>query len=94
MATNKDLLDRLERIEKKLPNGELEEIHKACKEIKKLLLDPEEGLVVRVNQNTYWRRQLDVDEFKAILRWKQNVTHALWVSYAVLVGIILKMVFY
>lgn len=94
MATNKELLSRLECIEKRLPNGELQEIHKACQEIKKLLLDPEDGLVVRVNQNTYWRRQLDVDEFKAILRWKQNVTHALWVSYAGLLGIILKLVFF
>ena len=94
MATNKDLLSRLECIEKRLPNGELQEIQKACKEIKTLLLDPEEGLVVRVNQNTYWRRQLDVDEFKAILRWKQGVTHALWVSYGALVGIIIKILFF
>ena len=34
MATNKDILQRLESIEDKLPNGELEEMHGMIKEIK------------------------------------------------------------
>ena len=68
MATNKDIIQRLECIEGRLPNGELKEIHENVKEIKDILLDPEDGLIVRVNKNTYWRRQLDADEFKALLR--------------------------
>ena len=94
MATNKDLLDRLHCIESRLPNGELQEIHETVKEIKEILLDPEDGIIVRVNKNTYWRKELDADEFKALLRWKQAVTHALWISYSALLGIIVKLIFF
>ena len=52
--TNQHLSDRLDCIEKRLPNGELLEIHENVKEIKQILLDPEDGIIVRVNKNTYW----------------------------------------
>ena len=94
MATNKQIVERLECIEARLPNGELEEIHNNVKEIKEVLLDPEDGIIVRVNKNTYWRKELDADEFKALLRWKQSVTHAMWVAYTALVGIIVKIIFF
>ena len=94
MATNKEIIAKLECVETKLMNGELEEINQTVKEIKEILLDPEDGLIVRVNKNTYWRRQVDTDEFKALLRWKSNVTHAMWISYTALVGIIVKLIFF
>ena len=92
--TNKHLAERLECIEKRLPNGELKEMHEMMKEIKEILLDPEDGIIVRVNKNTFWRRQVDADEFKLLLRWKQNVNHAMWISYTALVGIIIKLIFF
>ncbi len=94
MATNKDILQRLESIESKLPNGELEEMHGMIKEIKEILLDPEDGIIVRVNKNTFWRKELDADEFKALLRWKQSVTHAMWMIYSAVIGIIVKLIFF
>ena len=94
MATNQEIIKKLECVETKLMGGELEEIHQTVKEIKEILLDPEDGLIVRVNKNTYWRRELDADEFKALLRWKQAVTHALWLSYSALIGIIIKIIFF
>ena len=94
MATNKDILKKLDCVENKLMNGELEEIHETVKEIKEVLLDPEDGIIVRVNKNTFWRRQVDADEFKALLRWKQAVTHSMWIAYTALVGIIVKIVFF
>ena len=94
MATNKQIVERLECIEARLPNGELQEIHQTVNEIKEILLDPEDGIIVRVNKNTYWRKELDADEFKALLRWKQSVTHAMWVAYTALVGIIVKIIFF
>ena len=93
-TTNKHIIERLQCIEARLPNGEIEEIHENVKEIKAILLDPEDGIIVRVNKNTYWRRQVDMDEFKALLRWKQSVTHAMWISYTALVGIIVKIIFF
>ena len=92
--TNKEICERLECIEAKMPNGELKEIHENVKEIKQILLDPEDGLIVRVNKNTYWRRELDADEFKALLRWKQGVTHAMWVVYSAVIGILIKIIFF
>ena len=92
--TNKEICERLECIEKSFANGELTEIHANVKEIKQILLDPEDGLIVRVNKNTFWRKELDADEFKVMLRWKQAVTHALWISYSALIGIIIKLVFF
>jgi len=94
MATNKDILQRLESIENKLPNGELEEMHEMIKEIKEILLDPEDGIIVRVNKNTFWRKEIDSDEFKALVRWKQTINSALYVVYTALVGIILKLIFW
>ena len=92
--TNKEICERLECIEQRLPNGELLEIHENVKEIKEILLDPEDGIVVRVNKNTYWRKELDADEFKALLRWKQGVTHAMWLAYTALTGILVKLIFF
>ena len=92
--TNQHLSDRLDCIEKRLPNGELQEMHKMIKEIKEILLDPEDGIIVRVNKNTFWRKEIDADEFKLLLRWKQSVTHAMWIAYTALTGIILKLMFW
>ena len=92
--TNKEICERLTCIEARLPNGELQEIHENVKEIKEILLDPEDGIIVRVNKNTYWRRQVDMDEFKLLLRWKQTVTHAMWIAYTALTGIIVKIIFF
>ena len=92
--TNKEICERLECIEQRLPNGELKEIHENVKEIKAILLDPEDGIIVRVNKNTYWRHQIDSDEFKAIIRWKQAMTHAMWISYSTILGIIIKIIFF
>ena len=92
--TNQHLSDRLDCIEKRLPNGELQEMHKMIKEIKEILLDPEDGIIVRVNKNTYWRKEIDSDEFKALIRWKQTINNALYVVYTAVVGIILKLIFW
>ena len=94
MATNQEIIKKLECVETKLMGGELEEIHQTVKEIKEILLDPEDGIIVRVNKNTFWRKELDADEFKALLRWKQGVTHAMWVAYTALSGIIVKLIFF
>jgi len=92
--TNKEIIEKLECLEANYSNGQLDEIHQTVNEIKEILLDPEDGIIVRVNKNTYWRKELDADEFKALLRWKQTVTHAMWIAYTALSGIIVKLVFF
>ena len=94
MATNKHIIERLECIENRLPNGELQEIHENVKEIKEVLLDPEDGIIVRVNKNTYWRKQINIQEIEELKSFKQNVTHALWGIYSLVLGVIAKLIFW
>ena len=62
MATNKDLLEKLDTIQEKVCNQDIEQIKGDLKEIKEILLDPEDGLVVRINKNTFWRKTLTEGE--------------------------------
>ena len=94
MATNKDIIEKLNCVEQRLTNGELEEIHETVKEIKEVLLDPEDGLIVRVNKNTYWRKQINIQDIEELKNFKQNVTHALWGIYSLVLGVIAKLIFW
>jgi hypothetical protein len=94
VITNKEIIEKLDCLEAGYSNGQIDEIHGTVNEIKEILLDPEDGIIVRVNKNTFWRRQVDADEFKALLRWKQAVTHSMWIAYTALIGIIVKIVFF
>tara|TARA_Y100001938_G_scaffold18274_1_gene22608 strand:+ start:464 stop:778 length:315 start_codon:yes stop_codon:yes gene_type:complete len=101
MATNKDLLKKLDTISEKVCNQDIEQIKSDLKEIKEVLLDPEDGLVVRINKNTYWRKTMtesdmnfDVikDDVKELNNFKNNVTKALWIIYTAVSGLILKLI--
>tara|TARA_Y100000593_G_scaffold62648_1_gene116003 strand:- start:275 stop:562 length:288 start_codon:yes stop_codon:yes gene_type:complete len=94
MATNKDIIERLNCIEQNISSEQLEEIHSTVKEIKEILLDPEDGLIVRVNKNTYWRKQIDINDINELKSFKQNVTHALWVIYTIVAGVVAKLIFW
>ena len=101
MATNKDLLEKLDTITEKVCNQDIEQIKSDLKEIKEVLLDPEDGLVVRINKITYWRKTMtesdmnfDVikDDVKELNNFKNNVTKALWIIYTAVSGLILKLI--
>ena len=94
MATNKEIIKKLECVESRLTNGEIEEMHEMIKEIKEVLLDPEDGLIVRVNKNTYFRKQINIQEIEELKNFKKNVTTALWGIYTVVLGIIAKLMFW
>ena len=94
MATNKDILERLNCIEQNVSAGQLDEISQTVKEIKEILLDPEDGLIVRVNKNTYWRKQIDTRDIQELKSFKQNVSTALWGVYTLVLGLITKVVFW
>ena len=92
--TNKEIIEKLDCLEARVSGNELKEIHQVVNEIKEILLDPEDGIIVRVNKNTYWRKEIDADEFKALIRWKQGMTHAMWIGYTTIFGIIIKLIFF
>ena len=91
-ATNTEIIEKLKDMEERLPNGELKETQEDLRDIKEILLDPEDGLVVRVNKNTYWRKQVDVDDIKELKSFKSTITQAMWVVYVAVIGLISKII--
>lgn len=111
------ILEELATMRAKLPNGELKviqssiddlkrsqsEIKSDVSEMKKKLLDPETGVVVRLNQNTQYieeKKNLEdyydeiIDQHKELLSWKNTMTKAMWIVFTALVGILTKMMFF
>ena len=118
--TNKEILEEIEFLKKKLPNGEFALLKKSVedlssgqnalkssiRELKQQLLDPDNGVVVRVNRNSEFRRDSEQrgplcqqsfenmeDSVNSILGWKDNVTKALWILFTGIAGIIVKILF-
>ena len=117
--TNKEILEEIEFLKKKLPNGEFALLKKSVedlsigqnalkssiRELKQQLLDPDNGVVVRVNRNSEFRKDSEQrgplcqqsfenmeDNVNSILGWKDNVTKALWILFTGIAGLIVKTV--
>ena len=117
--TNKEILEEIEFLKKKLPNGEFALLKKSVedlssgqnslkssiRELKQQLLDPDNGVVVRVNRNSEFRKDSEQrgplcqqsfenmeDSVNNILSWKDNVSKALWILFTAVVGLIIKLV--
>ena len=111
-----DILDALEVIKDKLPNGELKVIQERIetieyaqydmkedlKTIRRQLLDPEDGIVVRVNKNTEYRKLKEesdkefrkvLDEHKELMSFKSTATRVLWILLTAIIGIVVSMLF-
>jgi hypothetical protein len=111
-----EILEALELIKAKMPNGEIkviqekissidssqEEMHEDLRLIKKQLLDPEDGIVVRVNKNTEFRKKKEeaerdyskiIDEHKELMSFKGTVTKFLWIIISSIAGIIVALLF-
>lgn len=93
---------KLDSIKTHMPNGELksilshvesiskrqEKMSSDISELRKLLLNPEDGIVVRVNKNTEYRMELQdnesqmqqiISEHNNLKEFKANVTKILWI---------------
>jgi len=117
--TNKEILEEIEFLKKKLPNGEFALLKKSVedlssgqhalkssiRELKQQLLDPDNGVVVRVNRNSDFRKDSEQrgplcqqsfenmeDNVNSILGWKDNVTKALWILFTAIIGLGIKLV--
>ena len=118
--TNKEILEEIEFLKTKLPNGEFallkksvedlsggqEALKSSIRELKQQLLDPDGGVVVRVNRNSDFRKESEQrgtlcqqsfenmeDNVNSILGWKDNVSKALWILFTGIAGIIVKILF-
>lgn len=103
--TQKELLESLHSeivtIKNILPNGELVSMAKDMKEMKEdisdlkyTLLNPEDGVIVKTNQNTYFRKANleNIEKIDELLMWKNSVTKALWILFTAIVGVVVKIV--
>jgi Asp-tRNA(Asn)/Glu-tRNA(Gln) amidotransferase C subunit len=108
-----EILGALDHIRKHMPNGELkiiqekveaieeshEKLHDDISQIKKLLLDPENGVVVRVNKNTQFREDNEksmrekFEVLNEVNKWKDGINKAMWIIFAALIGIIFELFF-
>ena len=115
--TNKEILEEIEFLKTKLPNGEFALLKKSVedlsggqdalkssiRELKQQLLDPDNGVVVRVNRNSEFRKDSEQrgplcqqsfenmeDNVNSILGWKDGVTKALWILFTGIAGLIIK----
>ena len=105
------ILIEISAMKTKLPNGELKRMEESIRDlrdnyttlkedvsdIKYTLLNPEDGIIVRVNKNTDWRHEREdkqtyydkiVTDFEKMKDWKEGVTKALWIVFTSLVGIV------
>ena len=82
---------------------EVKEINQKIDNLTLKLLDPDDGVVSRVNKNTAFRKSYDesmpgynkiISEFKELQRWKGTVTKALWGLYAAVTAWIVKILFW
>jgi hypothetical protein len=111
------ILEELASMKAKLPNGELKVIQTTINdlktsqdsmksdlsEMKKRLLDPETGVVVKLNQHGQYitdKKELEdyydeiIDQHKDLLIWKNAMTKAMWIVFTAIVGILTKLMFF
>jgi phosphoribosylformylglycinamidine (FGAM) synthase PurS component len=112
----KQILDELSHLKSNMPNGELKHLQTSMEDLKKdqrsmkddisdmkkKLLDPEAGVIVKVNENTkfrlaeenryedYMKVNIDVDSLK---KWQSGVNKALWIIFGAILAIALKVIF-
>jgi len=105
-----DLYQSVSEIKEGFIEGELHEIYSRMDEmqtdvraIKKQLLDPEAGIIVKVNKNTEFRRaeEAKVDDeinlklkIEELTRWQSTATRVLWIVVTTLVALGTKVLFF
>jgi hypothetical protein len=109
--TQKELLEgvlvELKHIKTHMPNGELKimledmkDLKEDVSELKYMLLNPEDGLVVKTNKNTEFRLSLqsnekeyqkNMQELDELKKWKNGVTKALWIIFSALAALVFEM---
>jgi hypothetical protein len=101
MASQKDTFELL-KIETRLNQivDNQVDMKEDIRSFRKQILDPEEGIIVKLNKNTEFREKCEPDreavleQFQAILRWKGVMDKALWVLFSTMTGVIVKLIFF
>lgn len=112
----KQILDEIIKLKSNMPNGEIKHLQNSIEDlkrdqkslkddisdIKKKLLDPETGVIVRVNENTKFRMQEegryeDYLEFngdlQSLKKWQGAINKAMWIIFTAITAIAIKVIF-
>ena len=114
--TLKELLAEMNAMKTTLPSSELRiiqlsmeefkhaqsDMKKDLSDLKKKLLDPDDGVIVKVNENTrfriqeenryndYMKMNVDVQDLK---KWQSGINKAMWIVFGALIAIAVKVIF-
>ena len=112
-VTNKEILNQIEELRGKLPNGELtllkksvedlqvdhKDLRDSIRDLKKSLLDPDNGVVVRVNKNSEFRREREdsseklstlFEQVSNMIQWKNSISKILWIFFTAIIVLVIK----
>ena len=120
--TNREILEEIEKLKKKIPtaNGDFILLKKTVgdleigqqglkddiKELKERLLNPDNGVVARVNRNSDFRKDSEKsgplckksfedmgDSVHELSIWRDNITKVMWLLVTGIVGLGFKVIF-
>jgi len=106
-----ELSKQLKQLEDKLPDGneikiirhQQNEMGEDIHDMKKIIMDPENGLIVKVNKNTDYRNMLEfqendnsniLEEHQDLVKFKTNATKILWLIITTIISILAKIFFF
>lgn len=74
--------------------AQLKEIKSDISELKERVLDPDNGLIVQTNRNTWWRKEVDaiVKEIPDLIQFKKTTYRIIWILVTAIVAMAVKMI--
>ena len=109
--TQKDLIEsvltEIKHIKTHMPNGELKQMandfqkmKEDVSDLKRTLLNPDDGVIVNTNKNTesriYHESRAElyaenISKLNELQSWKAGVNRALWIIFGIMAGIVIRM---
>ena len=77
-----------------LISTQLREMKADIAELKDKLLDPETGVIVKTNQNTWWRKEVEelIKEIPDLIQFKKTVYKILWIIITAVVALVVRVI--
>ena len=104
-GTLKDIASNTPEEKFELLRGDIAWIKEAVEKLHRRLYNPDDGVVVKVNKNTEFRRDLEKQreqgkgigtvrsDLRQLITWKSSINRAMWIAYSLLLGLMLKLLF-
>lgn len=77
-----------------LISTQLKEMRADISELKEKLLDPDNGVIVKTNQNTWWRKEVEplIKEIPDLIQFKKTTYRILWIIVTAVVALIVRVI--